>query len=106
MQPESKKHLEQIRQAAERIQQFTQGKCLESYGEDALLQAGVERQFEIIGEALKRLARSDPAALPRISDSKRIIAFRNILTTSWTTRWSGTSCKAICPTSVGKSRLC
>ena len=39
----------------------------------------MERQFEIIGEALTRLARLDEAIAQRISEYRRIIAFRNIL---------------------------
>ena len=39
----------------------------------------MERQFEIIGEALARLGRTDPQMAERIGDYKRIIAFRNVL---------------------------
>ena len=39
----------------------------------------MERQFEIIGEALNRLAKADPAAASRIGDYQQIIAFRNVL---------------------------
>ena len=41
--------------------------------------AAVERQFEIIGEALGQLARLEPETASRIGDHRRIIAFRNIL---------------------------
>ena len=44
-----------------------------------MLRAAVERQFEIIGEALAQLAKGDPATATRITDYRRIIAFRNIL---------------------------
>jgi uncharacterized protein with HEPN domain len=43
------------------------------------LQAGVERQFEIVGEALSQLAKVDSALAKRISDYQKIISFRNIL---------------------------
>ncbi|MDA0934884.1 MAG: DUF86 domain-containing protein [Planctomycetota bacterium] len=41
--------------------------------------AAVERQFQIIGEALNRLLRLEPGLSERITDGRRIIAFRNIL---------------------------
>jgi uncharacterized protein with HEPN domain len=39
----------------------------------------VERQFEIIGEALSQLAKVAPAVASQIPDYQQIIAFRNIL---------------------------
>ena len=48
-----------IQQAVVRISEFTQGKRFEDYQSEAMLRAAVERQFEIIGEALVRLARLD-----------------------------------------------
>ena len=44
-----------------------------------MLRSAVERQFEIIGEALAQLLRLDPNLRSRISDAGRIIAFRNRL---------------------------
>jgi uncharacterized protein with HEPN domain len=44
-----------------------------------MLRSAVERQFEIIGEALAQLLRLDPNLSSRISDAGRIIAFRNRL---------------------------
>jgi uncharacterized protein with HEPN domain len=67
------------RKAADAIVAFTRGKTFEDYRPDAMLRAAVERQFEIIGEALAQLARVDAALDNRIPDLHRIIAFRNIL---------------------------
>jgi uncharacterized protein with HEPN domain len=77
MQLEAKKCL--IRQAAELIVQFTAGKTFDEYDGGALLRSAVERQFEIIGEALNRLSKVDTAVVATIPDTPRIVAFRNIL---------------------------
>ena len=79
MQLEAKKYLYDIQQAADRIAEFTAGQRLEDYRTNAMLRAAVERQFEIIGEALVQLAKLDEKLAARISEYRRIIAFRNIL---------------------------
>jgi len=79
MRPETKKYLEDIARAGELIAQFTAGKSFEEYKNNPMLRAAVERQFEIAGEALSRLAKSDAAVAARIGEHQRIIAFRNIL---------------------------
>ena len=61
------------------IQTFVSGKSLDDYAGDPLLRSGVERQFEIVGEALGRLLETAPDLSERISDSRRIISFRNRL---------------------------
>lgn len=79
MRLEAKKYLYDIQQAASRVADFTSGKRLEDYRSDAMLRAAVERQFEIIGEALAQLARLDENLVAQISEHRRIIDFRNIL---------------------------
>lgn len=79
MRLESRKLLEDVRQAAELILQFAMGRTIRDYSENALLRSGIERQFEIIGEAINRLATLDAATASRISQRRRIIDFRNIL---------------------------
>jgi uncharacterized protein with HEPN domain len=44
-----------------------------------MLRSAVERQFEIIGEALAGISKIDEGVAGRISERRRIIAFRNIL---------------------------
>jgi len=79
MRLEQRKLLEDIRQAAEAVGRYTQGKSLEDYLADDQLQASVERKFEIIGEALNRLSHLDPGMVEGIEDYRKIIAFRNTL---------------------------
>jgi uncharacterized protein with HEPN domain len=79
MQLEAKKCLEDVRQAAELILQFTAGKSFADYDGDVLLRSGVERQFEIIGEAVNRLSKIDRTITVQLPATPRIVAFRNIL---------------------------
>ncbi len=79
MRIETKKYLYDINQAADLIAAFTEGRALEDYLGDSMVRSAVERQFEIIGEALTQLARLDAAIAERITDHRRIIAFRNLL---------------------------
>jgi uncharacterized protein with HEPN domain len=73
------KYLFDIERAALLLQSFIAGKSREQYGADPLLQSAVERQFEIIGEAVAQLAKIDASVAERIPDFRRLIAFRNIL---------------------------
>lgn len=79
MQPKTPRLLEDIRDAADFILQSTRGKALPDYSPDRLLRQAVERNFEIIGEAMNRLAQSDSAVASRISQARRIIDFHNLL---------------------------
>lgn len=77
-QPRSAKYLHDMIAAADLLLQFLEGKGHEDYCSDALLRAGVERQFEIIGEALHHMLRIDSNTATRISNHRRIIDFRNV----------------------------
>lgn len=72
-------HLHDVAQACDLIEGFTDGKSFDDYVTDAMLRSAVERQFEIVGEALKRAISVDAGLEPRIEGAPRIIAFRNRL---------------------------
>lgn len=79
MRLEAKKYLLDISAAADLIVSFTSGKDFTAYASDPLLRSAVERQFEIIGEALRRLVELEPELAGTIPEHRRIIAFRNVL---------------------------
>lgn len=56
-----------------------EGSTLSDYRGDRLLRQAIERNLEIIGEAMGRIARLDAATASRVSEHRRIIAFRNRL---------------------------
>jgi uncharacterized protein with HEPN domain len=76
---EIRKYLFDILQACNLLRQFIAGKTFDDYTTDPMLRSAVERQFEIIGEALNQAIRLDPNLKARISNTSRIIAFRNLL---------------------------
>ncbi len=44
-----------------------------------MLRSAVERQFEIIGDALSQLLKLEPALESKFTHCRRIIGFRNVL---------------------------
>ena len=79
MHADSAKLLWDAQQAVLKIFRFTTGKTFEQYLADDLLRSGVERQFEIVGEALKQFSLLDPELSSSLPDLPRIVAFRNVL---------------------------
>lgn len=79
MQPEAAKYLWDALTAAERVKRFVQGHTFDDYLSDELLRSAVERQFEIVGEALGQLRRQAPAVAEQIDSLPRIVNFRNVL---------------------------
>jgi len=66
-------------EAAEVIAAVTAGKSFADFDRDIVLRSAIERQFEIIGEALAQLERIDAATAQKVPDLRQIIAFRNVL---------------------------
>jgi uncharacterized protein with HEPN domain len=79
MHPKSPKWLQDIADACALIRRATQDQTLVVYEQDAVVRSAVERNFEIIGEALNRIRRTDPETAARVPEHDDIIAFRNLL---------------------------
>ena len=77
--PEVLAHLFDVERACDLLERFTSGRSFEEYVADDMLRSAVERQFEIVGEALRRALEADPSLSGVISDTGRIVAFRSRL---------------------------
>lgn len=79
MRPEAKAFLYDMAHACELLGQFSAGKTYSDYASDPLLRSAIERQLIIVGEALLQAVRLDPSLTDRISDTRKIINFRNVM---------------------------
>lgn len=79
MEADAPKLLWDALQAAEKIGRFGGGYDFDGYLEDELLRSAIERQLEILGEALGQLRKVDPALAAGIPDLHRAVALRNVL---------------------------
>jgi len=77
MQPESRKLLSDMLDAAQAIMDFAGGRDFAEIGNDKLLRSGIYFQFIIVGEALSQLRNLDRQTYDRISEASRIVGFRN-----------------------------
>jgi uncharacterized protein with HEPN domain len=77
MQPESKKFLADALEAVGLVEEFTRDRSFADIGADKLLRSGVYFQLALIGEYFSQLRRMDQVTLDRITDSFRIVGFRN-----------------------------
>ena len=72
-------YLWDVLDAVANVEAFVRHATAEDYARDVLLRSAVERQFEIIGEALNQLSRTAPDIADRVPELRRIVAFRNLL---------------------------
>lgn len=79
MPPDPAKYLHDIRVAGDRIVEFTAGRTWSEYVADAFFRSAVERQFQILGEALFQLAKTDSETACAITGYRDIIRFRHVL---------------------------
>jgi uncharacterized protein with HEPN domain len=72
-------YLWDARRAVALVIGFVTDRSWAEYETDVLLRSAVERQFEIVGEALSQLRRASPDLAAQVPDLPRIVAFRNLL---------------------------
>jgi len=58
---------------------------LEAYRSNRLVRSSVEREFIIIGEAAQALSRHNPHVFEQITQGRRVVDFRNLLTHEYAT---------------------
>ena len=80
---ETAAYLFDIIDACDSIASILRGISIEAYVELREKRSAVEREFIVIGEAASMLARFSPEKFKRLSDGRKIIGFRNILTQSY-----------------------
>jgi uncharacterized protein with HEPN domain len=73
----AKKLLFDILDSARSIRRWCGDRTFADYESDRQFRRAVEREFEIIGEALARLSIADGALAGRIDELPRIVSFRN-----------------------------
>ncbi len=79
MRPEAAKFLRDILDASDRITEYTRDKNKDDYLANGELRDAVQWNFAVIGEALGQLQKVDPHTAEKITQWRRIIAFRNQL---------------------------
>jgi uncharacterized protein with HEPN domain len=79
MEADAAKRLLDAVEAARRIRQFTANLSFEEFSASELVRSAVERQFEIIGEALGKANATDASLDERIPDLPKIVGLRNRL---------------------------
>ncbi|WP_186698285.1 DUF86 domain-containing protein [Cyanobium sp. NS01] len=72
-------YLQDVLDACNSIQDVMSGVSLEDYRSTRAMRSAVEREFIIIGEALRRVRNLDETLFSSISNSHAIVDFRNLL---------------------------
>jgi uncharacterized protein with HEPN domain len=79
MKPGNLKRLEDAKEACIRIGEFSKGVGFDQFHNSALLRSAIERQLEIVGEAMGQAAKADDSLVEAIPEIPRIVGLRNRL---------------------------
>lgn len=77
MKLQTKKRLLDALTACQTIENFAAGSTFGDYEKNLMLRSAVERQFEIIGEALHQAEMDDPQVTDLLPELRRIVGLRN-----------------------------
>lgn len=73
------KYLYDIVNCSEFVLQLTKDKTVEDYKKDRVFRSALERELQIIGEAMLQLDHISPETVDKISEHRSIIGFRHVL---------------------------
>lgn len=75
----AEKYLYDIQSCCRFLLQFTEGKSIEDYKNDRAFRSALERELQIIGEAMLHLNHNFPDVADKIHKHRSIIGFRHVL---------------------------
>lgn len=73
------KYLYDMLSSCEFLLEFTGNKTIDDYIDDRAFRSALERELQIIGEALIQLEKVSPAVAAEIPEYRNIIGFRHVL---------------------------
>lgn len=73
------KYLYDMLNSCEFLLEFTRGRTVQDYTTDRAFRSALERELQIIGEALIQLEKVAPAVAEQIPEYENIIGFRHVL---------------------------
>jgi uncharacterized protein with HEPN domain len=73
------KYLYDIIDCCKFVLEMTKDKSVEDYKHDRIFRSALERELQIIGEAMLQLDNLNPAISERIAEHRNIIGFRHVL---------------------------
>lgn len=76
---EPKKYLHDMLSSCRFLIEFTGGKTIDDYINDRAFRSALERELQIIGEAMMQLEGVAPALTEKIPEYRNIIGFRHVL---------------------------
>lgn len=79
MRPESGAHLWDAAEAARLVAEFAASTTEADFSSNIVIRSAIERQLEILGEALNRLRTDDAETAARIPNLDRIVGMRNVI---------------------------
>ena len=77
MSHDTRKNVWDALEACRALREFSAGHTLETYLANQRDRRSIEREFEILGEALNRVVKADPSFRDRYPETGRVIGMRN-----------------------------
>jgi uncharacterized protein with HEPN domain len=79
MSHDPEKYLYDMLSSCRFLLEFTQGRTVKDYKKERAFRSAIERELQIIGEALLQLDHAFPQVAEKIAEHRNIIGFRHVL---------------------------